>query len=295
LNVKSFQFAGGLNNAIILELPGKLRKNLNKNCKALSNAKTNKIVKIILMMLPILAIVGVGVYFLINMTMDNVAKENEAKELLNKYTYVADSSLNKFYDMDLELISIEDKVSEGLFEDEFLSFRNPYDNSLYSAHFDVAFKMNRYSGQTDLDIIYLLENNFDDYNFESLNAKYTISINNVLNKNNIKTRVDLVHAIYNNDSKDITTKSTEAEMIEHYVFDILKPVVIPYDFESSKNELLILKGSKTGYVHITDKKVTIVLENNEQEYEIVYKYTNEEITKLTKDEIIDVVSTIKFN
>lgn len=295
LNTKSFQLAGGLNNAIILELPNKLRKNFNRNCKALSNEKTNKMIKTILMILPIIAVVGVVIYYLIGVVMDNVAKENAAKALLEKYTYVEDSSLSKFYSMNFETVNITNKIGVGLFEDEFVNFENPYDSSLFSTHFDISFRMNKYLGQADLDIIYYATPDFSDYNFADLNSKYSVSVENVLTKNNVKTRVDLVNRIYDNDSKKITTKSNEAEMIEHYVFDIIKPVAIPFDNESNTNEILIFKGDKIGYAHITDNEVDIVLEANEMEYELVFKYTNSEVPKLTREQIINIVSTLKFN
>lgn len=295
LNTKSFQLSGGLNNAIILELPDKLRKNLNKNCKSLNNESKNKLLKKLLIALPIVAVIGIVIYYVANTAINNVAKENDAKALLEKYTYIEDASLSEFYAMNYEVVNIEQRISERLFEDSFLSFQNPYDNSLYSSHFDISFQMNKYVGQTDLDIVYFLNNDFTEYNFPELESKYSISISNVLTKNNIKTRVDLVYNIVANDSKIINTKSSEAEMIEHYIFDVLKPVVIPFDNESSKNEIMIFKGSQNGYAHITDEIVTIVLENNELEYEIIYKYTNEEVEKLTKEQIINIVSTVKFN
>lgn len=295
LSTKQFELAGGLSDAIILELQGKQRKNFITNCKKLDSKNKNKFLGIFLLILLFIAIASAVIFFFVT---SSIEENNKAKELLAKYTYKWDSNLNDIYNLKYQSANIANKLEENLFTDSYISFKNPYSNEFITTHYDILYSMNSYSGDPGLDVVYVPNNDSDPfaiYNLETLLQNYNISMDDVLTRNNIKTSIDLINKIVLNAEKQVDINSKEEEMIDHFVFDVLRPLVLPYDNSSQLNEMIIFQGDKKGYAHITDNTVTIVLENNLSQYKIIYNYLNSSLEKLTNSEIIDIVSTIQFN
>jgi len=295
LNNDSFDFKGGLNNAIVLELNQKTKKNLIKNSKKLNEKKNNKVFRNIFVIFIILIALVVGVLIFIN---KYEKPKNEAnKELLEKYTYKRDENLKDFYNMPYKIVEVKDKDFANLFTEAFINFKNSYNINFTSGMSNEYYSISNYDGDVFLQVktTFSNNNNLNKYDFNMIENNYNVSVYDLLARYNINTNLDLMHHIILNSNKKIDGNSTEREIIDNYIFEILRPLVIPFDNNDINKQILFFKGDKNGYAHIMENKINIFLINNNYEYEITYDYTNKDTNKLTANDVIDIVSSIEFN
>lgn len=295
LNNDSFDFKGGLNNAIVLELNQKTKKNLIKNSKKLNEKKNNKVLRNIFVIFIISITLVVGVLIFINKY--EKPKNEPNKELLEKYTYKKDENLKDFYNMSYKIIEIKNKTFDNLFTDTSINFKNSYNISFLNGMSNEYYSISNYDGDVFIQVktTFSNNNNLNKYDFNIIESNYNVSVYDLLARHNINTNLDLMHQIILNSNKKIDGNSTEREIIDNYIFEILRPLVIPFDNSDINKQILFFKGDKNGYAHIMENKINIFLINNNYEYEIIYDYNGKNVNKLTANDVIDIVSSIEFN
>jgi len=290
-----------IENAIILDLSDKKDLFL-ENCASLNTVKENKKnnfnFKFVSLFIIISFIIIGSVYFL------NIKKDVDNSEFLQKYTFVRDNELSEFYKEEIKIVNITQKTSNNLFNDSYIKFENPYDGytlirSLSKKNND-AFNMNLYQGSNipalaTWKVEEMYKNSFEFIDLETIQNEYDISLDEVFKRNNIYTSLDLMYNIILNSSKEVTSKSSKDEIIDKFVFEYYRPLIFPYDKDSSINKIIFFTGEKYGYANVTDNMIMINLKFNIDEYRIIYEYSNEEQNKLTEEEIINIVSTLEFN
>ena len=180
LNNDSFDFKGGLNNAIVLELNQKTKKNLIKNSKKLNEKKNNKVLRNIFVIFIILIALVVGVLIFINKY--EKPKNEPNKELLEKYTYKKDENLKDFYNMSYKIVEVKNKTFDNLFNEAFINFKNSYNISFLNGMSNEYYSISNYDGDVFIQVktTFSNNNNLNKYDFNMIESNYNISIYELL-------------------------------------------------------------------------------------------------------------------
>ena len=141
----------------------------------------------------------------------------------------------------------------------------------------------------------MYEDSFGYIDLQSIEKDFGVSINEVFERNNINNSLDLMYNIILYSQKEINSSSSKNEIIDNFVFEYYRPLILPYTKDSTINKIIFFTGDKYGYANITDDTLIINLKLDDDEYRIAYAYSDDIQHKLTEEEIINIVSTVKFN
>lgn len=222
-------------------------------------------------------------------------KVNNNIELFKKYQKIKDNKT--INNQTVEIVSINHHNSNNLFKDDYISFDNYCDKyELITSEQTDNNPINIY--QSDkcpyLAIIkYEQDDELNQIELDNENEKYNIS--ELYNRYKIRNMYDLLYNSVVYSEKKISSKSKKNEIIDGIFFENVKSIIMPYNQESKINDIILFDKDIKGYAHITQKKVLIVLYNNQDRYNIIIQNSSNEDINISKESIINIVSTIQYN
>ena len=236
-------------------------------------------------------------------------KKTNNTQLLEKYTYSFSENEINISNVKIETKNITKEQMNLNLNNEFVSLYIPYSNyevagkrqtfvnepnntvqDFYKSIGDVeqrvaiSFTKDGYKDLTSLNIM-----------FEKFKKEYNeISLDDFLKRNNINDEMDFELSILKNKDKKVNKYSTKEEIIDKFVLDYFTDYLLSSQIEFC-DKLILLTGDVEGYVWKDENTIIIELKNKTNDYNIEISSFYGNKINLKDEDIIDMISSIKFN